>query len=106
MMDWGAMSRAERDAAYNNSAAVTNSAELNAAREAASAAFRAAHQYPPPSIRGGVADGPEERLAWRCVEWAGAQLEGRLQRETIGMCEPRFVVLESRSLPILARARP
>ncbi len=43
MMDWGTMSRAERDAAYNNIAAVKNSAELNAAREAASAGFRVAH---------------------------------------------------------------
>lgn len=42
-LDWGMMSRAERDAAYNNSAAVANSAALNAAREAQSAAFRAAH---------------------------------------------------------------
>jgi arylformamidase len=59
MMDWGAMSRAERDAAYNNSAAVQNSAELNAAREAASAAFRAAHP--------GHLDlryGPRERNTW------------------------------------------
>jgi acetyl esterase/lipase len=59
MMDWGAMSRAERDAAYNNSAGVKNSAELNAAREAASAAFRAAHP--------GHLDlryGPRERNTW------------------------------------------
>ncbi len=42
MTDWGTMSRAERDAAYNNSAAVPNSVELNAARVAASAEFRAA----------------------------------------------------------------
>ena len=35
-MNWGIMSRAERDAAYNNTAAVANSAELNAARETAS----------------------------------------------------------------------
>ncbi len=59
MMDWGSMSRAERDAAYNNSAAVKNSAELNAAREAASAAFRAAHA--------GHLDlryGPQERNTW------------------------------------------
>ena len=41
MMDWGTMSRAARDAAYNNTAAVPNSPELNAARTAASAAFRA-----------------------------------------------------------------
>jgi arylformamidase len=59
MMDWGALSRAERDAAYNNSAAVKNSAELNASREAASAAFRAAHP--------GHLDlryGPRERNTW------------------------------------------
>ena len=42
-MDWGSLSRAERDAAYNNTAAVADSPALNAAREAASAAFRAAH---------------------------------------------------------------
>ena len=42
-MNWGTMSRAERDAAYNNSEAVENSPALNAAREASSAAFRAAH---------------------------------------------------------------
>ena len=38
-MNWGTMSRADRDAAYNNSLAVKNSPDLNAAREAASAAF-------------------------------------------------------------------
>jgi arylformamidase len=38
---WGTLSRTERDAAYNNPAAVADSADLNAAREAASAAFRA-----------------------------------------------------------------
>ncbi len=59
MMDWGAMSRAERDAAYNNSAAVRNSAELNAAREAASAAFRAAH---PAHLD--LRYGPRERNTW------------------------------------------
>jgi acetyl esterase/lipase len=42
-MNWGALSRAERDAAYNNGDAVKDSATLHAAREAASAAFRAAH---------------------------------------------------------------
>ncbi len=42
-MNWGMMSRAERDAAYNNSAAVKNSIALNEARIAASAAFRQAH---------------------------------------------------------------
>jgi len=58
-MNWGAMSRAERDAAYNNSAAVPNSPALNAAREAESAAFRSAHA--------GHLDlryGPRERNAW------------------------------------------
>ena len=42
-MDWGTLSRAERDAAYDNVAAVADSAALSATREAASAAFRAAH---------------------------------------------------------------
>jgi acetyl esterase/lipase len=42
-MNWGTMSRDQRDAAYNNTNAVKNSAELNAAREAKSAAFRKAH---------------------------------------------------------------
>src|SRR6476469_8367437 len=42
-MNWGSMSRDERDAAYNNTNAVRTSAELNAAREAASAAFRQQH---------------------------------------------------------------
>src|SRR5215471_18491110 len=58
-MNWGKMSRAERDAAYNNSVAVKNSAELNAAREAASAAFRKEH--------GGHLDlryGQRERNVW------------------------------------------
>ena len=59
MTDWGAMSRAERDAAYNNTAAVANSAALNAERIAASAAFRA-------SVPGSLdlAYGPGERQAW------------------------------------------
>ena len=42
-MNWAIMSRAERDAAYNNTEAVPDSAALGAAREAASAAFRAGH---------------------------------------------------------------
>ena len=58
-MDWGAMSRAERDAAYDNSAAVADSPALNRARIAASAAFRA-------SVPGSLdlAYGPGERQAW------------------------------------------
>ena len=58
-MDWGRMSRAERDAAYNNTLAVKNSAELNAEREAQSAEFRRA--------RPGHLDvryGPRERNSW------------------------------------------
>jgi arylformamidase len=58
-MNWGTMSRAARDAAYNNSAAVTDSAALNAARAAGSASFRAAHP--------GHLDlryGPRERNTW------------------------------------------
>ena len=59
MMEWGTMSRAERDAAYDNIGAVKNSAELNAARAAASASFRLAHP--------GHLDlryGPKERNTW------------------------------------------
>ena len=58
-LDWGALSRAERDAAYDNIAAVADSAALNAARAEASAAFRAAHP--------GHLDlryGPRGRNAW------------------------------------------
>lgn len=58
-MNWGAMSRAERDAAYNNSEAVKDSAALNAAREKASAAFRAAH---PEHLD--LRYGPRERNTW------------------------------------------
>jgi arylformamidase len=58
-MNWGTMSRAERDAAYNNSQAVKNSAELNAAREAASKAFREKH-----SKHLDLRYGPRERNAW------------------------------------------
>ena len=58
-MNWGTLSQAERDAAYNNSAAVPDSPALNAARETASAQFRAAHA--------GHLDlryGPRERNVW------------------------------------------
>ena len=58
-MNWGTMSRDERDAAYNNTNAVKNSAELNAAREAASAAFRLAH---PEHLD--IPYGPRERNKW------------------------------------------
>ena len=58
-MNWGTMSNAARDAAYNNSAAVANSSELNAAREAASAAFRMAH---PEHLD--LRYGPRERNTW------------------------------------------
>ncbi len=58
-MNWGTMSRAERDAAYNNSAAVIDSPALNAARIAASAQFRA-------TVPGrlDVQYGPAERQQW------------------------------------------
>ncbi len=58
-MNWGAMSRDERDAAYNNTNAVKNSAELNADREARSAAFRRAH-----SQHLDLRYGPRERNTW------------------------------------------
>lgn len=58
-MDWGMMSRAERDAAYNNTMAVKNSAELSAARDTASAAFRQAHPH-----HLDLRYGPRERNSW------------------------------------------
>ena len=58
-MDWEALSRAERDAAYNNTAAVADSAALCDARIAASAAFRAAH---PGALD--LAYGTRERNRW------------------------------------------
>ena len=42
-MNWATMSQAERDAAYDNTGHVNNSAALNQARTTASLAFRAAH---------------------------------------------------------------
>jgi hypothetical protein len=57
--NWGMMTKAERDAAYNNTDASKNSAELNAARIAASGAFRKAH---PEHLD--VRYGPEERNVW------------------------------------------
>jgi arylformamidase len=59
MKNWGSMSRDERDAAYNNTNAVKNSAELNEARIAASARFRAAH---PEHLD--LKYGPGERHTW------------------------------------------
>jgi arylformamidase len=58
-MNWGTLSRAERDAAYNNSEAVKDSATLNAARETASAGFRSAH---PEHLD--LRYGPRERNTW------------------------------------------
>ncbi|HVB67434.1 MAG TPA: alpha/beta hydrolase [Acetobacteraceae bacterium] len=58
-LDWGAMSSADRDAAYDNTAAVANSAELNAARAARSASFRAAH---PGALDLPYGPGPRNRI--------------------------------------------
>ena len=59
-MNWGTMSSAARDACVQqHSAAVANSSELNAAREAASAAFRMAH---PEHLD--LRYGPRERNTW------------------------------------------
>jgi arylformamidase len=58
-MNWGTLSRAERDAAYNNIEAVKDSPVLNAAREVASAAFRAAHP-----LHLDLRYGPKERNRW------------------------------------------
>lgn len=57
--DWGMMSRAERDAAYNNSAAVADSAEHVARWTAAAAVWRAAH---PKYLD--IAYAPKERTKW------------------------------------------
>src|SRR5579871_6025891 len=58
-MNWATMSRGERDAAYNNTDAVKNSAELNEMRTTRSAAFRKAH---PAHLD--IAYGPRERNKW------------------------------------------
>jgi arylformamidase len=58
-IDWGAMSRAERDAAYNNSAAVANSADYAVRWLADSVAFRAAH-----AKTMDIAYAPKERTKW------------------------------------------
>jgi hypothetical protein len=58
-MNWGMLSQAERDAAYNNTDAVKNSAELNAARIALSAEFRGKH---PEHLD--LKYGPKERNTW------------------------------------------
>lgn len=58
-MDWGTMSRAERDAAYNNSAATADSPALNERREQDSAAFCAAH---PEKLN--LSYGPRARNQW------------------------------------------
>lgn len=57
--DWATLSKAERNAAYDNNAAVKNSAELIAARNAAAKAYRAAH---PSGLD--VPYGPEPRQKW------------------------------------------
>ena len=56
---WGRMTREARDAAYNNTAAVADSAVLSSAREVASAAFRAAHP-----MHLDQPYGPRERNRW------------------------------------------
>ena len=58
-MNWGTMSRAERDAAYNNTEAVPESADLLAGWRAESAAFRASHAQ-----HLDLRYGPRERNAW------------------------------------------
>jgi arylformamidase len=56
---WGLLSQAERDAAYNNTEAVSDSAVLNAAREVASSAFRLANP-----MHLDLRYGPKERNTW------------------------------------------
>jgi len=57
--DWGRLSRAARDAAYNNSEAVPDSPVIVAKRASGSAAYRAAH---PAKLD--ISYGPRERNAW------------------------------------------
>jgi arylformamidase len=57
--DWGTMSRDERDAAYNNSAAVANSADYAVRWLADSAAFRSAH-----AKTMDIPYAPKERTKW------------------------------------------
>jgi acetyl esterase/lipase len=59
MAQWGMLSQAERDTAYNNTAAVADSAVLNAAREVASSAFRLANP-----LHLDLRYGPRERNSW------------------------------------------
>jgi arylformamidase len=59
MKNWGMLSKAERDTAYNNSDAVKNSPALNEARIKLSAEFRTAH---PGHLD--LAYGPKERNTW------------------------------------------
>jgi arylformamidase len=56
---WGMLSQAERDAGYNNSAAVPDSPVLNAAREVASSVFRATN-----GMHLDLPYGKKERNAW------------------------------------------
>jgi arylformamidase len=58
-MNWGTLSRAERDAAYDNIGAVHNSLALNTRRAEASVAFRARH-----SGHLDLRYGPRERDTW------------------------------------------
>ncbi|HQT76025.1 MAG: alpha/beta hydrolase [Rhodospirillales bacterium 20-64-7] len=59
MTRWGQLSRAERDAAYNNSAAVADSPVLNAAREVASSVFRSTN-----ALHLDLRYGKRERNTW------------------------------------------
>ena len=56
---WGELTQAERDAAYNNPAAVADNPVLNAAREVASAVFRTTN-----SLHLDLRYGPRERNTW------------------------------------------
>lgn len=59
MKRWGMLSQAERDATYNNSGAVADSAVLNAARELASNVFRTTN-----SLHLDLRYGPKQRNTW------------------------------------------
>ena len=94
-MNWGTMSRDERDAAYNNTDAVKNSAALSAARQEASAVFRKKHPE-----RLDIPYGPRERNKWDLfpamvlMEAPGAIPPSDCASERVGAVVGRYKLLE------------
>src|SRR5690606_27660328 len=70
------------------------------------AALGAAHQDAAPAVGGGIADRAEERSVRRRVKRSGAEREGRVEREALGVREPGAVVFEACAFAALAYAGP